>query len=176
MFDWVLNMPLHHRYDYIFFLLFAKLIEYVYRLHHADVMLTRSWIQNGVSASTRLRNNLNPSVYNSPSVVIHPSVSALVALFLYTLGKHNSSLFSKTEMISDENNSNFICMQKIVWKNAKVPSNKTAQRNSQQSAQRVAQWNYRKMYFSLCYGFAKQSKNKVYIFYWVYKLLMERFH
>ena len=112
MFDWVLNMPLHHRCDYIFFLLFAKLIEYVYRLHHAGVMLTRSWIQSGVSASTRLRNNLNPSVYSSPSVIIHPSVCALVTLFLYTLGKHNSSLFSKTEMISDENNSNFICMQR----------------------------------------------------------------
>ena len=122
MFDWVLNMPLHHHYDYIFFLLFAKLNEYVYRLHHADVMLTRSWIQSGVSASTRLRNNLNPSVYNSPSVVIHPSVCALVALFLYTLGKHNSSLFSKTEMISDENNSNFICMQrKLSGKMQKCP-------------------------------------------------------
>ena len=112
MFDWVLNTPLHHHYDHIFFLLFARLIEYVYRLRHADIMLTRSWIQSNVSISTRSRNNLNPSVYNGLFVVIHPSVCALFALLLYTLRRYNSLLFFKTEMISDENNSNFTCMQR----------------------------------------------------------------
>ena len=43
-------------------------------------------------------------------ITVRPSVCALVALFLYTLWL-SSSLFSKAETISGENNSNFVCMQ-----------------------------------------------------------------
>lgn len=56
------------------------------------------------------KNFLTP-VYKRSSVVIIRSVSALVALFLYTLKRLSSSLLSKAKKIFDKNNPNFIWMQ-----------------------------------------------------------------
>ena len=60
-------------------------------------------------------------MYNDLSVVIRPTVYALIALFLYTLWL-SGSLFSK----SGENNSNFLYMQiNISGKSNKISSSAT---------------------------------------------------
>ena len=54
-------------------------------------------------------------VYNGPSVVIRPSICALVMVCFfskYTLKRLSSFLCSKAETISGKNNSNFVCMQR----------------------------------------------------------------
>ena len=56
------------------------------------------------------KNFLTP-VYKRSSVVIILSVSALIALFLYTLKWLSSSLLSKAKKIFGKNNPNFIWMQ-----------------------------------------------------------------
>ena len=61
--------------------------------------------------------------------------------------------------------------------------NKTAQRNSQHCTKLHNEMHnvlhnkiYWKIEFSMCFGFVKQSKNKVYILKWVFELLVKRFH
>ena len=64
-----------------------------------------------------------------------------------------------------------------------LPLNKIAQRISQHCTklhnevhkvlQNKISW---KIEFSLCFGFAKQAKNKVYILNWAFKLLVETYH
>ena len=59
-----------------------------------------------------------------------------------------------------------------------LPSNKTAERNSQQctkAAQRSVEGSVR-LIFLCVFGFVKGAKNKVYILNLVFKLLLERFH
>ena len=47
-------------------------------------------------------------VHNGPSFVVCPIVCQLVELFLYTLKRLSSSLSTKGETVSGENNSSFI--------------------------------------------------------------------
>ena len=64
-----------------------------------------------VKAEFNSNHLLKVPIYNGPSVEIHPSLCALVTLFLYTLKWLSISLFFKAEKISCDNNFHFTFMQ-----------------------------------------------------------------
>ena len=91
--------------------LYANLLYLSDTIYLPACTLAKILLKLNLSINFSHHKNFLTPVYKRSSVVIILSVSALIALFLYTLKWLSSSLLSKAKKIFDKNNPNFIWMQ-----------------------------------------------------------------